>query len=188
MKNLAVFTVLALVLAVFVVPAAADWHPGPHGECAVEGKHFHSIRWYRNLSRRDAVVSADDNTAETKPSTQEEDTVSLEMTRVFIEKGLRVASFTEVPTFLAKIEIFNHEKLKCFNYGRYGYGRRQCYLVVEKIVYVRVEYKESGVPIAVGQGDDDDIRHAAEEAAEEVAEKIKKAAGTGLSDYSVYIL
>lgn len=178
MKNLMILTVLVLVLVVFATPAFADWYSGAHDGCAIRGRH-----WHRAVPVGLADANADKSETETSA---QQNIAAVETARVFIEKGLNVASASQVPTFVAKIEIFNREKLKCFDYGRYSY-RRQCYLEPEKVVYITIRYKESGVPVAVGEGTDDNIQDAVEEAAEEAAEKIKKITGTGVLDYSVYI-
>ncbi len=101
-----------------------------------------------------------------------DDLPSLEIAKVFADKGFQVSDGGELEVWVTTI---TKNRERCYRIYRYS-RRIDCYPDPERVVYVTVK-DGSGKTIAVGSGNDRDVQDAAKKAAESAAEKTLKKFG-----------
>ncbi|MEK7503202.1 MAG: hypothetical protein AAB556_02015 [Patescibacteria group bacterium] len=142
---------------------------GPHDGCAIRGRHVHDVNWApASVAARPNSVPSDS----TVPSSDEK-LGEHEVMRVFLDKGFASAPNDASADFIVEIRAFTEKRLKCPSYGYRYSNRRICYLEPERVVYITVKDKEDK-SIAVGEGDDKELRQAVRDAAENALDKIKE--------------
>ena len=145
-----------------------------HDGCPIRGRHVHGNDWKPSVAVPRGSVN--DGSSE-KIETVTENLGGHEVMRVFLEKGF-VSAPSEKADFTAEIKTFVQDRARCFATSRYSV-RQRCYSDPERVAYVTLKNKD-GASVAVGQGDDREVREAIKDAAEDAANKIKERKGKSI--------
>lgn len=151
-----------------------QWHTGPHDGCAIRGRHVHAYSWTPASGTNTGTSPVGSEKPATMPQ-ETSDMVSGEVMRKLLEKDFHVVEFSDGADLTAEIGIFVRPRLKCYETSHYSSFRR-CFSDPERIVHVVLKTEDDNI-VAVGSGDDRNIRDAAKEAAEDAANQIKEMKG-----------